>query len=109
MCQPRKILSVAVNGIGAFPIEGEVNPACGVTVVVMVGLPDTMVERRQPIEDKDTCRISRIRSISLTPLQIHKRAGNPDDAPLDSIIRSRWPFSLRAPFRWAERLAARLA
>jgi magnesium chelatase family protein len=35
-----RVLSAAVNGIEAFPVEVEVNCGWGDTVIVIVGLPD---------------------------------------------------------------------
>jgi magnesium chelatase family protein len=39
-----RVLSAAVNGIEAFPVEVEVNSGWGGTVVVIVGLPDAAVK-----------------------------------------------------------------
>src|ERR1700753_1715640 len=39
-----RVLSAAVNGIEAFPVEVEVNSGWGDTTVVVVGLPDTAVK-----------------------------------------------------------------
>ena len=39
-----RVLSAAVNGIEAFPVEVEVNSGWGDTVVVIVGLPDAAVK-----------------------------------------------------------------
>jgi hypothetical protein len=39
-----KVCSVAVNGIGAYPVEVEVNAGYGDTVLVIVGLPDAVVK-----------------------------------------------------------------
>jgi magnesium chelatase family protein len=39
-----RVLSAAVNGIEAFPVEVEVNSGWGDTTVVIVGLPDTAVK-----------------------------------------------------------------
>ncbi len=39
-----RVLSAAVNGIEAFPVEVEVNSGWGDTVMVVVGLPDTAVK-----------------------------------------------------------------
>jgi len=38
-----RVLSAAVNGIEAYPVEVEVNSGWGDTVVVIVGLPDMAV------------------------------------------------------------------
>jgi magnesium chelatase family protein len=38
------VLSAAINGIEACPIEVEVNSGWGDTIVVIVGLPDAAVE-----------------------------------------------------------------
>ena len=35
-----KVLSAAVNGIEAYPVEVEVNAGWGDTIIVIVGLPD---------------------------------------------------------------------
>jgi magnesium chelatase family protein len=39
-----RVLSAAVNGIEAFPVEVEVNSGWGDTVIVIVGLPDAAVK-----------------------------------------------------------------
>src|ERR1700677_911723 len=39
-----RVLSAAVNGIEAFPVEVEVNSGWGDTTVVIVGLPDAAVK-----------------------------------------------------------------
>src|ERR1700759_311258 len=39
-----RVLSAAVNGIEAYPVEVEVNSGWGDTVVVIVGLPDAAVK-----------------------------------------------------------------
>ena len=39
-----RVLSAAVNGIGALPVEVEVNAGWGDTVMVIVGLPDAAVK-----------------------------------------------------------------
>ena len=39
-----RVLSAAVNGIEAFPVEVEVNCGWGDTVMVIVGLPDAAVK-----------------------------------------------------------------
>src|SRR5580700_5043825 len=39
-----RVLSAAVNGIEAFPVEVEVNCGWGDTVIVIVGLPDAAVK-----------------------------------------------------------------
>src|SRR5277367_5494203 len=39
-----RVLSAAVNGIEAFPVEVEVNSGWGDTIVVIVGLPDAAVK-----------------------------------------------------------------
>ena len=39
-----RVLSAAVNGIEAFPVEVEVNSGWGYTTVVIVGLPDAAVK-----------------------------------------------------------------
>src|SRR5688572_12859831 len=39
-----KVLSAAVNGIEAYPVEVEVNDGYGETFVVIVGLPDAAVK-----------------------------------------------------------------
>jgi hypothetical protein len=41
-----KACSAAVNGIGTYPVEVEVNEGYGDTVIVVVGLPDTVVKKR---------------------------------------------------------------
>jgi hypothetical protein len=38
-----RVLSAAVNGVDAFPVEAAVNSGWGDTVVVIVGLPDMAV------------------------------------------------------------------
>ena len=40
-----RVLSAAVNGIEAFPVEVEVNCGRGDTIVVIVGLPDVARDR----------------------------------------------------------------
>jgi predicted ATPase with chaperone activity len=40
-----RVLSAAVNGIEAFPVELKVNCGCGDTLIVIVGLPDAAVKR----------------------------------------------------------------
>ena len=44
------VLSVAVNGIEAFPVEVEVNSGWGDTIVVIVGLPDMVVKEMRPTQ-----------------------------------------------------------
>ncbi|HZV36530.1 MAG TPA: magnesium chelatase domain-containing protein, partial [Verrucomicrobiae bacterium] len=39
-----RVLSAAVNGIEAYPVEVEVNAGWGETLIVLVGLPDTAVK-----------------------------------------------------------------
>ena len=39
-----RVLSTAINGIEAFPVEVEVNSGWGDTVVVIVDLPDAAVK-----------------------------------------------------------------
>src|SRR5690242_3209884 len=39
-----KVLSAAVNGIEAYPVEVEVNDGYGETFIVIVGLPDAAVK-----------------------------------------------------------------
>jgi magnesium chelatase family protein len=39
-----RVLSAAVNGIEAFPVEVEVNSGWGDSVIVIVGLPDAAVK-----------------------------------------------------------------
>src|SRR6202041_1767138 len=39
-----RVLSAAVNGIEAFPVEVEVNSGWGDTLIVIVGLPDAAVK-----------------------------------------------------------------
>src|ERR1700722_15991535 len=39
-----RVLSAAVNGIEAFPVEVEVNSGWGDTMIVIVGLPDAAVK-----------------------------------------------------------------
>src|ERR1022692_5310536 len=39
-----KVCSAAVNGIDAYPVEGEVNTGWGDTLIVVVGLPDAAVK-----------------------------------------------------------------
>src|SRR5437764_13916261 len=39
-----QVFSAAVNGIEAYPVEGEVNAGWGDTIIVIVGLPDTAVK-----------------------------------------------------------------
>lgn len=39
-----RVLSAAVNGIEAYPVEVEVNAGFGDTIIVVVGLPDTAVK-----------------------------------------------------------------
>jgi magnesium chelatase family protein len=39
-----RVLSAAVNGIEAFPVEVEVNPSWRDTFVVIVGLPNAAVK-----------------------------------------------------------------
>src|SRR5438105_8244777 len=39
-----KVCSAAVNGIEAYPVEGEVNAGWGDTLVIIVGLPDAAVK-----------------------------------------------------------------
>jgi len=39
-----RVLSAAVNGIEAFPVEVEVNCGWGDTIIVIVGLPDAAVK-----------------------------------------------------------------
>ena len=38
-----RVLSAAVNGIEAFPVEVEVNCGWGDTIVVIVGLPLSLI------------------------------------------------------------------
>jgi magnesium chelatase family protein len=38
------VLSAAVNGIEAFPVEAEVNCGWGDSIIVLVGLPDAAVK-----------------------------------------------------------------
>ena len=40
-----RVLSAAVNGIEAFPVEVEVNCGWGDTLIVIAGLPDAAVKR----------------------------------------------------------------
>ena len=42
-----RVLSAAVNGIEAFPVEVEVNSGWGDTMIVIVGLPDAAVRESQ--------------------------------------------------------------
>jgi hypothetical protein len=39
-----RVLSAAVNGIEAFPVEVEANSGWGDTIVVIIGLPDAAVK-----------------------------------------------------------------
>ena len=41
-----RVLSAAVNGIEAFPVEVEVNSGWGDTMIVIVGLPDESINRQ---------------------------------------------------------------
>ena len=42
-----RVLSAAVNGIEAYPVEVEVNCGWGDTVIVIVGLPDGPSKSRE--------------------------------------------------------------
>ena len=56
-----RVLSAAVNGIEAFPVEMEVNSGWGDAVVVIVGLPDAVVKelRDRLLKPKPLCRFRR--------------------------------------------------
>ena len=45
-----RVLSAAVNGIEAFPVEIEVNSGRGDAIVVIVGLPDAAVKESHEIK-----------------------------------------------------------
>ena len=66
-----RVLSAAVNGIEAYPVEVEVNCGWGDTVVVIVGLPDAAVKesRDRVLDGADQFRLQ----ISHGPL--HHQSG----------------------------------
>ncbi|MGA3182937.1 MAG: hypothetical protein ABSF38_21660 [Verrucomicrobiota bacterium] len=47
-----RVLSAAVNGIEAFPVEVELNCGWGDTVVVIVAVPDDLAARWPPWKRK---------------------------------------------------------
>jgi hypothetical protein len=44
-----RVLSAAVNGIEAFPVEVGINSSWGDTIVVIVGLPDAAVKESRDL------------------------------------------------------------
>ena len=60
-----RVLSAAVNGIEAYPVEVEVNAGWGETVTVIVGLPDAAVKESRdrvmtlsaPSSYRERCRV----------------------------------------------------
>src|SRR3954462_4436433 len=81
-----KVLSAAVNGIEAYPIEVEVNAGFGDTLIVIVGLPDAAVK-----ESRDRVMTALINSgytftfgrttINLAPADV-KKEGPSFDLPI---------------------------
>jgi magnesium chelatase family protein len=53
-----RVLSAAVNGIEAFPVEVEVNCGWGDKIIVIVGLPDSAVKesRDRLVKPNPLCR-----------------------------------------------------
>jgi magnesium chelatase family protein len=81
-----RVLSAAVNGIEAFPVEVEVNSGWGDTVIVIVGLPDAAVKESR---DRVTTAISNSgfkfpmgrTTINLAPADVRKE-GPSFDLPI---------------------------
>ena len=81
-----RVLSAAVNGIEAFPVEVEVNSGWGDTIVVIVGLPDAAVKESR---DRVTTALSNSgfkmpmgrTTINLAPADI-KKEGPSFDLPI---------------------------
>ena len=81
-----RVLSAAVNGIEAFPVEVEVNCGWGDTVIVIVGLPDAAVKESR---DRVTTAISNSgfkfpmgrTTINLAPADVRKE-GPSFDLPI---------------------------
>ena len=81
-----KVLSAAVNGIEAFPVEVEVNAGWGDTIIVIVGLPDAAVKESR---DRVTTAISNSgfkfsmgrTTINLAPADVRKE-GPSFDLPI---------------------------
>jgi magnesium chelatase family protein len=81
-----RVLSAAVNGIEAFPVEVEVNSGFGETVIVIVGLPDAAVresrDRVSTAMGNSGFRVPMGRStINLAPADIRKE-GPSFDLPI---------------------------
>ena len=80
------VLSAAVNGIEAYPVEVEVNSGFGDTVIVSVGLPDTAVKESR---DRVTTALSNSAfkfpvgrtTINLAPADV-KKEGPSFDLPI---------------------------
>ncbi len=81
-----RVLSAAVNGIEAYPVEVEVNSGWGETVIVIVGLPDAAVKESK---DRVTTALSNSgfkfpmgrTTINLAPADV-KKEGPSFDLPI---------------------------
>jgi magnesium chelatase family protein len=81
-----RVLSAAVNGIEAFPVEVEVNSSWGDTIIVIVGLPDAAVKESR---DRVTTAITNSgfkmpmgrSTINLAPADV-KKEGPSFDLPI---------------------------
>ena len=98
-----RVLSAAVNGIEAFPVEVEVNCGWGDTIIVIVGLPDAAVKESR---DRVTTALTNSGfrfpmgrcTINLAPADVRKE-GPSFDLPIAVGMRS--STTVPSPDSWA--------